>query len=182
MMMVFSMTEKKSISDDDLALFREAISGTKKLNQDKILLSERPNIQQNKQKRGASVERDHSFYFSDQFEPLLNETGATHYARQDISKYEVKKLRRGVYRPEMFLDLHGMTQLDAKRELGALIAACLKENIRCACVIHGIGKHILKQKTPLWLAQHPDILAFHQAPLEFGGNGALLILIDISDR
>jgi DNA-nicking Smr family endonuclease len=25
-------------------------------------------------------------------------------------------------------------------------------------------KHILKQQTPLWLAQHPHIMAFHQAP------------------
>ncbi|MGO3798867.1 MAG: Smr/MutS family protein, partial [Vibrio casei] len=30
---------------------------------------------------------------------------------------------------------------------------------------------------PLWLAQHPDVMAYHQAPLEFGGNGALLILL-----
>jgi DNA-nicking Smr family endonuclease len=33
----------------------------------------------------------------------------------------------------------------------------------CACVMHGHG-NILKQQTPLWLAQHPHIMAFHQAP------------------
>ena len=31
---------------------------------------------------------------------------------------------------------------------------------------------------PLWLAQHPDILEFHQAPLEFGGQGTLSVLVD----
>ncbi len=58
----------------------------------------------------------------------------------------------------------GFTQQQAKQELGALIAACRREHVFCACVMHGHGKHILKQQTPLWLAQHPHIMAFHQAP------------------
>ena len=40
---------------------------------------------------------------------------------------------------------------EAKQELGALIAACRREHVFCACVMHGHGKHILKQQTPLWL-------------------------------
>ena len=40
----------------------------------------------------------------------------------------------------------------------------------------------LKQKAPLWLAQHPDVMAFHQAPLEFGGDGALLVLLSIPEK
>ena len=78
--------------------------------------------------------------------------------------------------------MHGMTQNEAKRELGAMIAYCIKNEISCSCVQHGIGKHILKQKAPLWLAQHPDVMAFHQAPLEFGGDGALLVLLSIPDK
>ncbi|CAE6895821.1 hypothetical protein ACOMICROBIO_LMKGKHOH_01765 [Vibrio sp. B1FIG11] len=94
----------------------------------------------------------------------------------------MKRLRRGVYVPDVFLDMHGMTQQEAKRELGAMIAYCVKNEIHCACVQHGIGKHILKQKAPLWLAQHPDVMAFHQAPLEFGGDGALLVLLSIPEK
>ncbi len=168
-----------SIDDDDLSLFRDAVQGAKKLKQDTIITARRQNTPDTARKLNQSNERDHSFYFSDEFVPLLKEEGPTQYARMDVSKYEVKRLRRGIYVPDIFLDLHGMTQIEAKRELGALIAECIKENILCACVMHGIGMHILKTKTPLWLAQHPDILAFHQAPLEFGGNGALLVLIDI---
>lgn len=48
-------------------------------------------------------------------------------------------MRRGDYSPELFLDLHGLTQLQAKQELGALIAACRREHIFCACVMHGHG-------------------------------------------
>jgi len=126
--------------------------------------------------------KNHEFFFSDEFIPLLNEDGPTRYARDDVSKYEVKKLRRGFYTPEVYLDMHGMTQNEAKRELGAMLAHCMKESVACACVVHGIGKHILKQRVPLWLAQHPDVMAYHQAPLEFGGNGALLVLLSIAEK
>lgn len=176
------MSKKIPLQDDELSLFLDEMKGIKKLKQDTINPPRRQTTQSSKQKHANSLARDHSFYFSDEFEPLLKENGPTQFTRADVSKYEVKRLRRGEYVPDMFLDLHGMTQIEAKRELGALIAACIKENVCCACVMHGIGKHILKKKTPLWLAQHPSIMAFHQAPLEFGGNGALLILIEIAHR
>ncbi len=90
---------------------------------------------------------DNSHYFSDEFQPLLNTEGSTKYVRADVSHFELKKLRRGDYSPELLLDLHGLTQQQAKQELGALIAACRREHVFCACVMHGHGKHILKQQT-----------------------------------
>ncbi len=120
-------------------------------------------------------------YFSDEFQPLLNTEGPIKYVRPDVSHFELKKMRRGDYSPELFLDLHGLTQLQAKQELGALIAACRREHVFCACVMHGHGKHVLKQQTPLWLAQHPHVMAFHQAPKEYGGDAALLVLIEVEE-
>lgn len=178
----YHMSKKTPLSNNELSLFRDAVKGVKKLKQDTINPVRRHTGQLLQQKRTHSIERNHAFYFSDEFEPLLNEEGPTQYARSDVSKYELKRLRRGIYVPDMFLDLHGLTQVEAKRELAALISACIKENVSCACIMHGIGKHILKKKTPLWLAQHPNILAFHQAPLEFGGNGSLLVLIELAPR
>ena len=96
--------------------------------------------------------------------------------RTDVSSFEAKRLRRGDYVPDMLLDLHGLTQQQAKLELAALLEACRRQHIRCACVMHGHGKHILKQRVPMWLAQHPDVMAFHQAPKEWGGDSALLVL------
>ncbi len=171
-----------SIDDDDLAMFRDAVQGAKELKQDTIITPRHQKTPTSQVKLKEANERDQGFYFSDEFVPLLKEEGPTQYARADVSKYEVKRLRRGVYVPDISLDLHGMTQKQAKRELAALIALCKKEGICCACVMHGIGKHVLKTKTPLWLAQHPDVLAFHQAPMEFGGAGALLVLLEIPNR
>ena len=96
------------------------------------------------------------------------------------SYYELKKLRRGDYVPDLMLDLHGLTQQEAKLELAALLEACRRQHVRCACVMHGHGKHILKQRIPMWLAQHPLVQAFHQAPKLWGGDAALLVLVRIT--
>lgn len=176
------MSNKNSQLEDDSNLFKAEVKGVKKFVHDTIITPRRQNSKADKAKVMGKETQNHEFYFSDEFEPHLSDTGPTQYARDGVSKYEVKKLRRGVYVPDIYLDMHGMTQQEAKRELAAMIAACIKEHVSCACVMHGIGKYILKQKTPMWLAQHPDVMAFHQAPLEFGGAGALLMLIDIPER
>ncbi|MEJ5065856.1 endonuclease SmrB [Erwinia sp. MYb375] len=176
------MSKKENLNADDLALFRGLMTGTRKLAQDTIVHKPpRKKISEVPQKRLLSEQMDNSHYFSDEFQPLLATEGAVRYVRSDVDHYELKKLRRGDYSPEIFLDLHGLTQKQAKGELGALIAACRREHIFCASVMHGHGKHVLKQQTPLWLAQHPLVMAFHQAPKLFGGDAALLVLIEIEE-
>lgn len=173
------MSKKHRLSDEDTQLFRTSVAGAKRLQQNIHVHRPPPRALQALPPRKALQEQvDASFYFSDEFQPQLEE-GPMRYVRPGSSHYELKKLRRGDYSPDLFLDLHGLTQLQAKQELGALLAACRREHVYCACVMHGHGKHILKQQTPLWLAQHPDVLAFHQAPREFGGDAALLVLVEL---
>ena len=176
------MKKKTSLSEEDQTLFRQLMTGTRKIKQDTIVhRPPRKKIAEVPVKRLLQEQADASHYFSDEFQPLLNTDGPVRYLRADVSHFELKKMRRGDYSPELFLDLHGLTQQQAKQELGALIAACRREHVFCACVMHGHGKHILKQQTPLWLAQHPHIMAFHQAPKEYGGDAALLILIEVEE-
>ncbi|MEM0705292.1 endonuclease SmrB [Enterobacter quasihormaechei] len=176
------MKKKTPLSEEDQALFRQLMTGTRKITQDTIVhRPQRKKISEVPVKRLLQEQADNSHYFSDEFQPLLNTQGAVKYVREDVSHFELKKLRRGDYSPELFLDLHGLRQMQAKQELGALIAACRREHVFCACVMHGHGKHILKQQTPLWLAQHPHVMAFHQAPKEYGGDAALLVLIEVEE-
>ncbi|MBK4783897.1 MAG: endonuclease SmrB [Pantoea sp. Pent] len=175
------MSKKTPLSQDDQARFRQLISGTRQLKQDTIVHKPAVKSREVPLKRLLSEQADNSHYFSDEFQPLLSSDGPTRYVRADVSHYELKKLRRGDYTPEIFLDLHGLTQLQAKQELGALIAACRREHIFCASVMTGHGKQILKQQTPLWLAQHPHVMAFNQAPKLFGGDAALLVLIEVEE-
>ncbi|AHK21741.1 hypothetical protein BF17_22630 [Yersinia similis] len=177
-----TMKKKYHLTPDELQLFKESITGAKKLRQDTIVHHTPPKLGKKiAPERLLQEQVDASYYFSDEFQPLLDTDGPTRYVRPGVDNFEVKKLRRGDYSPEMFLDLHGLTQKQAKQELGALIAACKREHVHCACVMHGHGKHVLKQQTPLWMAQHPDVLAFHQAPKEWGGTAALLLLIELEE-
>ncbi|MGL4860451.1 MAG: endonuclease SmrB [Enterobacteriaceae bacterium] len=176
------MNKKRTpLPAEEKALFRHATQDVKKLPQDTLRHRlGRPSLLQQQQRQQQRQEQvHHHFYFSDEYQPLLQTEGPTRFLREGVDRYQLKRLRRGDYIPELFLDLHGLTQQQAKQELAALIAACLKEHIYCACVMHGYGKHILKQQVPLWLAQHPDIIAFHQAPKTWGGDAALLLLVEI---
>ncbi|KLU16732.1 MULTISPECIES: endonuclease SmrB [Xenorhabdus] len=176
------MKKKYQLNTEDISLFRSSVTGTRRIAQDTVSHPpKRKKINRIAPERLKQEQADASYYFSDEFQPNLDMEGPTRYIREGASHYELKKLRRGDYSPELFLDLHGLTQLQAKQEMGALIAACRREHVYCACVMHGHGKHILKQQAPLWLAQHPDIIAFHQAPKTWGGSAALLILVEMDE-
>lgn len=122
------MKKKTTLSEEDQALFRQLMAGTRKIKQDTIVhRPQRKKISEVPVKRLIQEQADASHYFSDEFQPLLNTEGPVKYVRPDVSHFEAKKLRRGDYSPELFLDLHGLTQLQAKQELGALIAAVIPQ-------------------------------------------------------
>lgn len=171
---------KDHLSDDDINLFRQAIGKTKRVENDTVRLSSKTKKHIGER---AQIEKQSNteFYFSDEYVPDINTNGTINYVKEGADRYLAKQLRRGDYSPELILDLHGLNRESAKQELAALITACKKQHVACACVVHGIGGHILKHKVPQYLVQHPDVLAMHQAPLEYGGKGAILILIDLPE-
>ena len=167
------------LDEDAISLFRAEIKGVKPLKQDTFVAA-RPY----KKKAQATIkeqreQQDTLFYFSDEYEPLLNEESAVKYLRENEDSHLLKQLRRGDFSPQIFLDLHGLTREQAKLELAALIQTCEKEHLYCASVMTGYGTYTLKRQIPRWLVQHPKVRALHQAPKEWGGEAAILILIDV---
>ncbi|OOH91075.1 hypothetical protein BMT54_03300 [Pasteurellaceae bacterium 15-036681] len=166
------------LQDDDFALFQETVKGTKKIKQDTFV----PKVEPRKKVseiRELSEKADTLFYFSDEYEPLLTEENEkVRYRREDVDPYILKQLRRGDFHPELFLDLHGLTRENAKKELASLIMACEREQVYCASIMTGFGTRALKHQIPRWLVQHPKVLALHQAPREWGGDAAILILVE----
>lgn len=167
------------LDEDAISLFRAEMKGVKPLKQDTFVAA-RPH----KKKALATIkeqreQQDTLFYFSDEYEPLLDEESAVKYLRENEDSYLLKQLRRGDFSPEIFLDLHGLTREQAKLELAALIQTCEKEHLYCASVMTGYGTYTLKRQIPRWLVQHPKVRALHQAPKEWGGEAAILILIDV---
>ena len=110
---------------------------------------------------------------------MLDEESAVKYLRENEDSYLLKQLRRGDFSPDLFLDLHGLTREQAKQELASLLQACVDEHIYCASIMTGYGTFTLKKQIPRWLVQHPRVRALHQAPKEWGGDAAILILVDV---
>ncbi|SEQ85426.1 endonuclease SmrB [Basfia succiniciproducens] len=166
------------LKDEDINLFRESIKGAKKLAQDTFVAPKKVNVKKKSEQREIREKSDTLFYFSDEYEPLLNEEDAVKYLREGEDTYLLKQLRRGDFSPELFLDLHGLTKEQAKLELASLIQACLDEHVYCASIMTGYGTYTLKRQIPRWLVQHPNVRALHRAPKEWGGDAAILVLID----
>lgn len=163
---------------NDSDLFKSAMRYVKKLKQETIFHKMVPlapaRIIARKRQR---EETNCSFYFSDAYQPLVQENPVS-YCRDITARNAMKRLSRGRHIPEFFLDLHGLTQTEAKKEIAALITVCLHKKVCCACIIYGHGKRILKKQVPRWLAQHPNIVCFNEAPNKYGGTAALLVLLD----
>ncbi|WP_026971390.1 endonuclease SmrB [Aliagarivorans marinus] len=176
------MTDPK---DDTFNSFQEAMQGVRQIKQDKIsperqrIKQKHTQAQQQKQRR-AKIDQT-SFFFSDEYHPHLPSEGPMRWHSDQCDPFELKKLRRGDYPPEIFLDLHGLTQQQAKLEIAALLVECQQQHYQVASIMHGHGQRILQSAVPRWLAQHPEVLAFHQAPKEHGGNSALLVLLPLKE-
>ena len=173
--------------DDELSLFQQAVAGIKPLAQDKVNHTtpaprEVRKLQEKNRRNGKEKRRiSATFQFSDGFEAWFDPNQPIKFSRSKTLSGEVKRLRRGEYVPDLTLDLHGYNREDAKWEIAEFLHVAKKHHHYCICIVHGIGSRILKQQIPNWLVQHPDVLGFHEAPLEWGGKGALLILMDVMD-
>ena len=72
------MKKKTSLSEEDQALFRQLMTGTRKIKQDTIVhRPQRKKITEVAPKRLLQEQVDNSHYFSDEFQPLLNTEGST---------------------------------------------------------------------------------------------------------
>ncbi|BAS49455.1 Smr protein/MutS2 [Aggregatibacter actinomycetemcomitans NUM4039] len=167
------------LDDEAISLFRAEIKGVKPLKQDRFVPPHATKKKNQMAVKEIREQQDTLFYFSDEYEPLLNDESAVKYLRENEDSHLLKQLRRGDFSPEIFLDLHGLTREQAKLELAALIQACEKEHIYCASIMTGYGTYTLKRQIPRWLVQHPKVRALHQAPKEWGSDAAILILIDV---
>lgn len=102
-----------------------------------------------------------------------------------IDRANAERLKRGLHRIEARLDLHGMTQAEAHRELAEFVEASYQVGRRCVLVITGRGlgpdgPGVLKSAVPRWLAQAGQrrrILAIAAAQPRHGGAGALYLLL-----
>jgi len=177
------MTKKLELAPEDLQLFRDAVGSVKRLEHDRY---EHPRalpapIPRSTQSDERQVLQD---MVSDYFEPAELETGEElYYCREGIQNGVLRKLRRGQFRVQGILDLHGMTVATARCELSAFLQESRRDNMTCVRIIHGKGNRsrhkgpVLKEKVNLWLRQRDEVLAFCSARSVDGGTGAVYVLL-----
>jgi DNA-nicking Smr family endonuclease len=109
--------------------------------------------------------------------------GEQTYLRAGLGTDVLSKLRRGHWKVQAEIDLHGHDSEEARDALADFLADARSSGMRCVRVIHGKGltspnrEPVLKGKVRRWLARWDDVLAYCEAPQHAGGGGAVLVLL-----
>jgi DNA-nicking Smr family endonuclease len=125
---------------------------------------------------------------SDEFDvsTLLDTDDHLSFRRPGIGTDVTRRLRRGEWRIQRELDLHGLRTHEARAHLAHFIGEAFKHGLRCVRVVHGKGlgspdkTPVLKSRVQGWLVQKKEVLAFVQARPAEGGAGALVVLLSPS--
>lgn len=105
------------------------------------------------------------------------------FRRPGLGADLIVKLRRGHWKLQGELDLHGHTSDEAHAALALFLAEARSRGWRCVRVIHGKGlsspnrEPVLKGKVRRWLTRRDEVLAYCEAPQHGGGSGAVLVLL-----
>ncbi len=118
-------------------------------------------------------------------DPALLETGdEISFRRTGVPDTALKKLRRGHFKVDAEIDLHGLTSPQARSALREFIADEMTRGARCVRVIHGKGLRsgprgpVLKNVVNVCLRRMDVVVAFGSAPPTDGGSGAIYVLLD----
>jgi DNA-nicking Smr family endonuclease len=123
--------------------------------------------------------------------------GATRFDVSDTREYiegtivgldprVVRRLRRGDFSWQAYVDLHGLTAEPARAAVEAFLTASVRAGHRCVLIVHGRGHNskdhtpVLKERLQSWLARGSlarIVLAFTSARPCDGGAGALYVLL-----
>jgi len=177
------VSDENPLSDDDKALFRDAIGDIKSVANDKA-----PDTSIKPAARVKSAQRDDrsvmESLLSELSENDLLETGEhLSYTAPGVQNSVLRKLKSGKYAIQGEIDLHGMTLAVAKQELSAFLAECQFRRLLCVRVIHGKGRKTVERAPRMkpavnqWLQSNKKILAFCSARANDGGTGAVYALL-----
>lgn len=173
------MQKNKYIDYKEMVDFNKGVNSVKVIKQDTVFHYQPYKLYKQKiDKRNIHEQDAHSQFFNSSYNKKCITKDSTSYIREKVLQCELKKLQKKMYIPEISLDVHGLNQLQVKKELGKLILICYKEKIFCCAVIHGHGQNILKKQIPIWLSQHPNVLAFYQGSKTLGHDTKLFVLVD----
>jgi len=116
-------------------------------------------------------------------DPVLASGEELVFHRAGIQVSVLRKLRRGDYRVQGEIDLHGLSVAHAKQALREFLAQALIRQWRCVRIIHGKGLRsghrgpVLKVMVGAVLRRVGPVLAYVSARQVDGGTGAVYVLL-----
>ena len=187
------MKIKTEVSSEEMAIFREAISGVR------VLTSEpRAPLQPNKEGKKAINGQIRQRFDADTKHPIRpqprshpkgvttdtdNGQGHVVFARSGTQRKRINTLKKGGYPVQATLDLHGSKSHEIDKTLEVFVTESLELDYRCVLIIYGKGFHsadrksIIRPLTHSWLKNHPEVLAYCSAQSKHGGTGAAYVLL-----
>ncbi len=172
------------MKDEERKLFRAAMRGVRPLRQTR-LPPQRPRIAPRAALRRADEARVLAESLEADATDLGVETGEElSYRRNGVPEATMRRLQRGLYACRDELDLHGMTQAEARLAVLSFLADASRHGLRCVRIVHGKGRGsgdrgpVLKAAVNRWLRRHDAVRAFCSARRPDGGTGALYVLLD----
>jgi DNA-nicking Smr family endonuclease len=174
-------------SMDDARLFREAVRDVKPLGRsvqgtDHPLKRKRPRPSARFTRADRLAVLEESLR-AEVFDPALAGGEELVFHRAGIQASVLRKLRRGDYRVQGEIDLHGLNVAEAKQALREFLALALMRQWRCVRIIHGKGLRsgdrgpVLKGMVGAMLSKIGPVLAYVSARQVDGGTGALYVLL-----
>lgn len=169
--------------DDDLELFRLAMRGVRprapidRVEKVPPQLTPRP-LQREADDRAVIEEM-----LLDPDPDHLEHGETLQYRGQGLPEATFRRLRRGQYRIERELDLHGLNRQQARYQVAEFLRHCIDHRAHCVRIIHGKGNGspnsgpVLKTLLDGWLRKRKEVLAFCSARPVDGGSGAIYVLL-----
>ncbi len=177
---------KKTLSNEDSALFRQAAGDVKAIEQNTVIL--KPDKKPKPVPKSQSVDEENPLQEIPVADEHLRAEDSMSFLATGLQKNVLKKLRRGHFGLDAELDLHGLSSHEARKQLQHFLRDCVEDGCRCVHIIHGKGYRsedglpILKNNLNIWLRQHNDVQAFCSASQKDGGTGAVMVLLHIADK
>ncbi len=173
--------------DDDDELFRAAMAGVERLDMVARPAPPRaePTLRQRTRREHAASNRqppvDPNYLTLAEVKPLAPHELVS-WKKDGVQEGVFKKLRLGQYPLEGRLDLHRKTVKQAREALFEFMHVALAKGWRCVLINHGRGERSptparIKSYTIAWLAQMPEVLAYHHPERRHGGAGAVFVLL-----
>ena len=177
---------KPKPDEHDSTLFREAIRGVKPLRHAQRVTTEVPRPSPRARfSQTAYLPAFDGIPHGSASDPELAAGDASLFSRPEVTAATLRKLRRGQFRVQVELDLHGLNAAVAKRQLHDFLIECLQRRARCLRIVHGKGLRsgpggpVLRQLVNSTLRHTEQVAAFASARPADGGTGALYVLLNI---